>query len=206
MNTNRTAAGLVACIAACGGLAACGSSSSSSSSGASATATSSAVASAGSAGFAAARAKLVTCLKQHGVTLPARPGGFRGRHYRPNSAAASGSPPAGGFPRGGFFGGRFSANPKLRAAFKACAADLPRRGPAFAGAARQAAITKFVICVRQHGYNLPKPNFSGKGSVFPAKIQSDPKFRSASRTCARLLIPRGARPGGPATPGAPPSA
>jgi hypothetical protein len=58
-----------------------------------------------------------------------------------------------------------------------------------------------VACVRQHGFNMPNPNFSGKGSVFPPSIRSDPKFASASRACATLLRPRtpsgGVPPGGP---------
>jgi hypothetical protein len=203
MNTNRKVGTLLACIAACGLLAACGSSSSSSSS------SSTKVASAGTTGFAAARTKLEACLKQHGVTLPSRPGGFR--HRTPGSGSGNGGgPPAGGF----FGGGGFQANPKLRAAFKACAADFPRRG-AFAGrggfaaggAARKAAITKFVTCVRQHGYDLPKPNFSGKGSVFPSDIRSNPKFRAASQACAKLLVPRGAPPNGaPGSGGSAPNA
>src|SRR5580704_16193005 len=156
MNTTRKVGSVLACLAACGLLAACGSSTSSSSS------SSSAVASAGSAGFAAARAKLQTCLKQHGVTLPSRPNGFR-RNFTPGRGGGSGpggsGPPPGGFGGGGS-GGRFRANPKFQAAFKACAADFPRggRGFAFNGARRRTEITKFVTCVRQHGYDLPKPN------------------------------------------------
>jgi hypothetical protein len=49
--------------------------------------------------------------------------------------------------------------------------------------------------VRQHGYSLPNPNFSGHGPVFPASIRSNPKFESASRPCQRLLFP--ARTGSP---------
>jgi len=56
-----------------------------------------------------------------------------------------------------------------------------------------------MTCVRQHGYSLPKPNFSGKGAVFPASVQSNPKFKSANRTCQSLLRPSG-------SPGSPPGA
>ena len=102
-------------------------------------------------------------------------------------------------PRRGFFGGggRFANNPKLRAAFQACGAQFGFRGGAGGGFRRrlsQAAVTKYVTCVRQHGYNLPKPNFSGKGPVFPANIRNNAKFQAASRACQSLLAP--ARPSG----------
>ena len=54
----------------------------------------------------------------------------------------------------------------------------------------KAAVAKFVACVKQHGYNLPTPNFSGKGSIFPAKIKQNTKFRTASRACASTLRPQ----------------
>ena len=86
---------------------------------------------------------------------------------------------------------------------KACASDFPRHGFAFGAAGRRAAITKFVTCVRQHGYDLPKPNFSGRGPVFGSDIRTNPKFRDASRACAKLLVPRGAQGQGGAPPGSP---
>ena len=45
-------------------------------------------------------------------------------------------------------------------------------------------MTKFVACVKQHGYNLPAPNFSGKGPIFPATIERNKKFQTAARACA----------------------
>jgi hypothetical protein len=177
-----TFAALVAATA----VAACGSSSSSSSSSSSASAP-------GSAGQASAsapsanRATLAACLKKHGVTLPARRPGGGGP---PGGAPGAGGPPAGG---GGFAGGA-AANPKFRAAFQACGGRRPTgstSNPTF-----RAAIVKYVTCVRQHGYNLPNPNFTGKGSVFSAKIRSDPKFVSASKSCQSLLA--GPRPAAPA--------
>jgi hypothetical protein len=186
-------------------LAACGSSSNTSSSSSSSAA---AAGGAGGAGGSAARAKLVACLKQHGVTLPTRPPGAR--QGPAGSATTSGAtPPPGsgsGGRRGFFFGGGGAAragarfnNPKFQAAFKACG------GGAGFGARRAALshanIAKFVACVNQHGYKLPTPNFSGKGAVFPAKIQSNAKFQSAARACAADLRPPGGAPSG----GPPPS-
>jgi hypothetical protein len=217
MNIDRKVGALLACLAAAGLLAACGSSASSSSSGSGSGSSAQTDAGSGARGFAVQRAKLESCLKQHGVTLPPRP---RGRQFTPGSGqggggssggqggsgapptSGSGGPPGGGFGGGGF-SGRLRSNPKLQAAFKACASDFPRGGFTFRGAARKAAVAKFVTCVREHGYDLPKPNFSGRGPVFPSNIQSDPKFRTASRSCAKLLVPRGTPPqGAPAAQGA----
>jgi hypothetical protein len=187
MNRTRFGAGVIACAVACCLLAACGSASSSSSS--------TAVANAASGGAAGAaginRTKFVACLKQHGVTLPARPPGAQ---RPPSGSGAPGSGGPGSRPPGGFrfgFGGRFRSSPKLEAAFKACGGAFGGRfRGGFGGRPRRQLINQFVTCVRQHGYNLPAPNLSGSGPVFPPKIQSDPKFRAASRACAKLLVPR----------------
>ena len=200
MNTTRKLTVLVAaCVAACV-VAACGSSTSSSSS------SSSSAASGGTAVAAANRSKFTTCLKAHGVTLPAfrgRPGGgAAGGGGAPPSgsgtAGGGGTPPPGGFGGGGGFAQRFRSNPKMQAAFKACAADLPKggfRGRRFGSRPQRAAITQFVTCIRKHGYNLPAPNLSGKGPVFPSKIESNAKFQAASRSCRNLLVPQGAGSG-----------
>jgi hypothetical protein len=172
---------------------ACGSSSSSSSS---SSGTSSASSAAASGGATASRAKLAACLKQHGVTLPARPAGAR------RSAGGYGPPPGTG--GGGFGGGggrgRFN-NPKFRAAFQACGAAAGFRGPRGNFRPSSPAITKFASCVKQHGYTLPKANLSGKGPVYPVKIERNAKFQSASRACQSVLRPAGGAPGG-APPGA----
>jgi hypothetical protein len=199
---------LVLCLlalAALPALAACGSSGSSGS--ASANASASAPPSAGGAGTTSTtpgaprfnRAALAACLKQQGVTLPPRPPG----------AAPGGPPPGGGAPpfaagrrprgRGfGFFGRNLSPaqRQKLQAALQKCGA---RFGGGRFGQGRfaannprfRAALTKFVACVRQHGFNLPTPNTSGSGPVFdPRKVnRNDPKFVAASRACQGLLRP-----------------
>ncbi len=182
-NPSRRLPLLIAVLASGCLIAACGSSSSSSTS-------SSAAATTGTAGTAT-RAAFRTCLRQHGVNLPARrPGGGSGN--------GPGGPPAGGgFFLGGDGGGgaaRLRNNPKFAAAFKACGgARFPRRRFALT----HQAIEKFVACVRQHGYKMPSPNFSGNGPVFPASVRTDAKFRTASRSCARLLFPP--PPGGTTT-------
>ncbi len=164
-------------------IAACGSSSSTGSTHTSTTASTS-----------RSRTKLAACLKQHGVTLPSRPGaghgGFFGGGAPPPGAAGAGSSttPSGTRPPGA---GGFSHNPKLQAAFKACGGT---RGSFGAGRFRRphfsaATLTAFATCVRKHGYNLPKPNTSGSAAIFPRSIQSNPKFIKASRSCASILRP-----------------
>jgi hypothetical protein len=111
------------------------------------------------------------------------------------SAAAGGAPNAprppgtgGGPPPGSGRSGGFANNPKLRAAFQACGARFGfGRGQRFP--LSRAAITKYVTCVRQHGYSLPNPNLSGKGPVFPGNIRTNAKFQAASRSCQSLLAP-----------------
>lgn len=194
----RVLLGAAAVAVSCA-LAACGSSSPSGSTGTNSTSTTSTTAS--RTGFNSASFR--TCLKQHGVTLPSRPAGAPG-------AGASGTgttPGAGGPPGGGFFGGggggrgAFS-NPKFRAAIQACGGSNFRgnfRGRAGGSRLSHTAINNYVACVRKHGYNLPAPNFSGKGSIFSRKIESNAKFQAASRSCASLLRPAGAPPAGTST-------
>jgi hypothetical protein len=223
----RHGAFVLGALAATVAIAACGSSSTTSSSGSAAASASSTTSSgsgsgsgsaSGRGGFArnpAQRAKLVACLKQHGVTLPARPAGSGGPPGAgPGSGSGSGSgsssgssttPGSGGGFGGrqrGFFGGGAGANPKFRAALQACGVNFRGAGGRFNPAARKAAVNKFVTCVAQHGYKLPKPNFSGNGPVFPRNIESNPKFQAASKACAGDLRPPGAPQGG----GGPPPA
>ena len=202
--------GLLVMVALAAGclLAACGSSSGGSGATTATTGTTSTTASASAAGAggpnSARRAALVACLKQHGITLPARPpgtpGGGAGGSGSAGGAGGSGGTGTGTTPRRGFFfgGGGPAANPKLRAAFQACGARFGFGGGArFRGRLSRTAITNYVACVRQHGYNLPNPNFSGKGPVFPANIRTNAKFQAASRACQNLLLPpRGGSPSG----------
>jgi hypothetical protein len=167
LNTRRVLLALAA-LATTGLIAACGSSSSNSSS---KTTSSTSTASAGS-GSGTNREALTACLRKHGITLPAGAG-----------APGGGAPPS-AFPGAGAGGA------KLQAAFKACGANFPARR---SGAALQRqTVQKYVTCVRQHGYQLPNPNFSGNGPVFPANIRSNAKFQAASRACQNLLAPTGA--------------
>jgi len=208
-NSSRRVAVALAIFAAGGLLAACGSASSGSSASASSstTASASAAGSGGSGGSttgSARRAQLVACLKSHGVTLPARPAGSG---PPPGSGGSGGSSGGAGTgtgtgtsttPRRGFFfgggPGRANISPKMRAAFQACGANFGAGGRGFRGRISHAAVTSFVTCVKQHGYNLPAPNFSGKGPIFPQSIESNAKFQAAAKSCQHLLVP--SRPSG----------
>jgi hypothetical protein len=176
--TPRAGRTAVAALAAAALLAACGSSS---------TNNSTTSASAGT-GTSASRTALAACLRKHGVSLPAGRG--PGAGVPPAGAPGGGSggpPPGGGPPSGSGFPGGGAGGAKFRAALKACGANFPAGGrrPGFS---RQA-IQKYVTCVRQHGYNLPNPNVSGNGPVFPSNIRSSAKFQSASKACQSLLAP-----------------
>ena len=199
--SNRAVLALGILAASCA-LAACGSSSSGSTT-TTASSGSGTAASSTSSSFAARRAKLASCLKQHGVTLPNRPagspppgtGGGGGSFGGGGGAGGAnpGGPNAGAGGRGGFF----REHPKAAAAFKACGADF---GGRFRGGGARfrlshTAINNFVACVRKHGYDLPAPNFSGHGGVFPSNIRTNPKFEAASRACASALRPPGAAAG-----------
>jgi hypothetical protein len=185
-------------------LAACGASSSSS--GGSTTTRTTASAS-------SRQAQLAACLKQHGVKLPAGFGHFRpgsrpsggapgggapGAGTTPGAGAAPGTgtgPGGGARPGGGFFGRPGARNSKFGAAFRSCGAKLGFRGggpggrPGGSFGLNRAAVDKFVACVRKHGYDLPKPNFSrGSGGIFPSNIRTNKKFVAASRSCTKLLV------------------
>lgn len=195
------ALGLLAVLAALL-LAACGSSSSGSSGSAATTSTTAN----GPGGFRN-NTRLVACLRQQGVTLPQRARRPQGAGGTGTGTGTNGTPPPGGRRLGGgLFGGSggralsSAQRTKLQAAVRACGASVGAgsfgRG-GFGGARRnsatyRAAVTKFVACVKQHGYALPAPNLSGSGPVFDAsKVnQRDPRWIAASRACQSLL-PRG---------------
>jgi hypothetical protein len=183
-------------VIASGALAACGSSSSTTSSttaSASASGSTSGAAAGGGAN-SARRAQLVSCLKAHGVTLPSRPAGAPpGGGSGGSSGTGTGTGTTTTRRRGFFFGGGAGGaniSPKMRAAFQACGANFGAGGGAFRGRISHTAINNFVACVKQHGYpQMPSPNFSGKGPIFPRSVETNAKFQAASKSCQHLLIP-----------------
>ena len=142
-------------------------------------------------------------MRKNGVTLPNRPRGASGP-TGPRGAGAAGGLLFGGGGGGG--GPQLQDNPQFQAAAKKCGLNLRQGGQVrFTNSPRfKQSITKFAACVRRNGYDLPSPNFSGKGPVFSAgKVnRNDPKFVKAAQKCQSLL----SFGGGPTGPGGPPAA
>ncbi|MDX6590780.1 MAG: hypothetical protein QOI84_2054 [Solirubrobacterales bacterium] len=127
------------------------------------------------------------CLKEQGLELPGRPPGGEG----PPAGFGGGKPPAGG--PGGAGGGKF------REAFEACGIEKPSGGPGGPGGggappnvnstAFKKAVTEYVACVRENGYDMPAPNLSGNGPVFDSSEVNpeNAKFKAASEKCQSLL-------------------
>ena len=195
-------------------IAACGSSSSTTSTKATAVASSANA----SGTTAASNTKLQACLKSKGVTLPSR--GAGGAGFPGGSAKAGGTsttaggPPSGGAPSGGGTGapsgsfkpgkgatrsgGFFGGNSKTAKAISACDKQLgikPTHTFAGAGGAGRtvpstATLTKFVACIRTHGYaampEATKSTGAGTG-FFPKSVESNAAFKKALPSCESLL-------------------
>jgi hypothetical protein len=158
-------------------------------------------------------AAFTTCLKDHGVTLPARtgrpsgPSGVSGRRGRFGAGGGGGG--------GGFFGGGGGAaglSTKDQAAFNACRSKLPnggRFGGGAGGGANATALKAYLSCLSDHGVKVPKTPAAPSGASGPsgssgsgrgrfgnpfAGLRNDPKFAAASTACRALLPARGATP------------
>jgi hypothetical protein len=152
------------------------------------------------------------CLKKQGVELPQ--GGMRGGDGQPPAGygppggrlPGGGQPPEGATPpdgAGGGFGATMSDEDrqKLQDAMKACGVEMPARGQGGSGSQRpdindadyQKRVNDYVACVRENGFDLPDPDFSGDGPIFdPDKVdQSDKTFQAASAKCQSRLRPSG---------------
>jgi hypothetical protein len=138
----------------------------------------------------------LTCLRQHGATVPtARP------TARP-SARPSGPRPSGGP------GGGFAANPTMRKAMTACASLRPKGGfgRGFGGQVG-AALTAFRTCMAAHGETVPTTRPSPRPTARPTGDArflngldpTNPKVAAALKACASK-IPAFPRPGASATP------
>jgi hypothetical protein len=131
------------------------------------------------------------CLKEKGLELP----GFKGGEGGPPSA---GGKPEGG-PPGGFGGER---SEEMKKAFEECGVEPPKfkGGPGGEGgkpkinsAAFKKQVNEYVACVRENGYEIAEPNFSGEGPVFEKSESESAAFKKASAQCQELL----GAPGGP---------
>jgi hypothetical protein len=136
-------------------------------------------------------AKAKACLKEKGVELPEA-------GQIPEGGPPSGGPkPEGGPPAGGFAG---KGSEKMTKAFEECGVEMPefKGGPGGEGApnmnsaAFKKQVKEYVACVRENGYELAEPNFSGEGPVFAKEESESAAFKRASAQCQSLL-------GGPAS-------
>lgn len=136
-----------------------------------------------------------TCLKEKGVELPE----FKGGEGPPEG----GELPEGGEPPEGFEppeggeggppqGGGFGENSK---AFEECGIELgefkggPGGGnaPDTNSAAFKKQVKEYVACVRENGYELAEPDFSGEGPIFDKAESESAAFKKASEQCQSLL-------------------
>ena len=159
-------------------VAGCGGSSSSNGDSTESTTTASASSAGGSegkAGMAEISAEAKACLKEKGVELPEFKGG-------------EGGPPTGE-------GAGSEKMEEQKAAFEECGVELGgfAGGPGGAGkpntnsAAFKKQVKEYVACVRENGYELAEPNFSGEGPVFEKAESESAEFKKASESCQSLL-------------------
>jgi hypothetical protein len=129
------------------------------------------------------------CLKEKGLEMP----GFKGGEGGP---PGGGERPEGGPPGGGEgFGGEHSE--EMKKAFEECGVELggfKGGGPGGEGgkpnmnsAAFKAQIEEYAACVRENGYEIAEPNFSGEGPVFEKSESESAAFKKASASCETLL-------------------
>jgi hypothetical protein len=134
-------------------------------------------------------AEAKACLKEKGVELPE----FKGREGGPPSGELpeGGEKPEGGPPAGGFGG----QSEEMTKAFEECGVETPefKGGPGGEGApntnsaAFRKQVEEYVACVREHGYELAQPNFSGEGPIFEKSESESAGFKKASASCEGLL-------------------
>jgi hypothetical protein len=138
------------------------------------------------------------CLKEKGVELPE----FKGGEGKPPQG---GDPPEGGelpegaeppqggeLPEGAPGGEQFD---EQQGAFQECGVEIPefKGGPGGAGApntnsaAFKKQVNKYVACVRENGYELAEPDFSGNGPIFEKAESESAAFKKASAQCQGLL-------------------
>jgi hypothetical protein len=180
-------------LAGCGGSS--GGSSSESSTSATSAGSETATAEGKGGGMFAISEEAKACLKEKGLELP----GFKGGKGGPPGGAEGEMPERGeGGPPGGFGGER---SEKMKKAFEECGVEAPefKGGPGGAGgkpntnsAAFKKQVNEYVACVRENGYELAEPNFSGEGPIFEKAESESAEFKKASAQCQELL-------GGPQT-------
>jgi hypothetical protein len=199
-------------------LAGCGGSSGGSSTASSTTASGSgseAAAAEGKGGMFNISEEAKKCLKEKGVELPefkggegGPPGGAEGEMPEPGERPEGGELPEGapeggeGAPPGGFGG---EGSEEMKKAFEECGVETPefKGGPGGEGgkpnvnsAAFKKQVKEYVACVRENGFELAEPDFSGEGPIFEKAESESAAFKKASAQCQELLGGPGASQSG----------
>jgi predicted small secreted protein len=149
------------------------------------------------------------CLKEKGVQLPEfkggegeggppsggiPEGGEKPEGGEPPSGTENGEKPEGTPPPARGFGGE--GNEEMQKAFEECGVETPefKGGPGSEGgapklnsAAFKKRVKRYVACVKENGYELAEPNFSGEGPVFEKAESESAAFKKASASCQNLL-------------------
>lgn len=155
------------------------------------------------------------CLKEKGVELPEfkrsgeggppaggePPEGFEPPEGGELPEGAEGAPP--GVGEGGPGGEAGQKLEEQKAAFEECGVEFggfkggPGGGrPNTNSAAFKKQVKEYVACVRENGYELAEPNFSGEGPIFEKAESESAAFKKASEACQDLLGGPTASPSG----------
>jgi hypothetical protein len=112
----------------------------------------------------------------------------------PKGEGGEGSGPGGeGGPPAGFGGAQSES---MKKAFEECGVETPefKGGPGGAAgkpntnsAAFRKQVKEYVACVRENGFELAEPDFSGEGPVFEKVESESAAFKKASAQCQNLL-------------------
>jgi hypothetical protein len=137
------------------------------------------------------------CLKEKGVELPEFKSGEGPQRFQQGEMPEGAEPPTGGaMPEGGPPGMAMSEQNKE--AFEECGVEVPEfkmgpggtqagGGPMVNSAAFRKQVKEYVACVRENGYELAEPDFSGEGPIFEKSESESEAFKQASEKCQDLL-------------------
>jgi hypothetical protein len=145
-----------------------------------------------------AQLEFAECMREHGVEMPDPKPGQEGMLFGTTRGGPSGESKT--------TTGINPEDPATKKALRACESKLPesaqKLSPQQEEKFKEAALA-FSQCMREHGVDMPDPQFGGKGKV-TMKIEkgdidpSSPAFEEAQEACRKTV------PGGPVI-GAPPS-
>jgi hypothetical protein len=145
-----------------------------------------------------AQLEFAECMREHGVDMPDPKPGQQGVFF----GATKGGPNG----KSRTTNGINPEDPATKKALAACESKMPKgqkMSPQQEEKFKESAL-EFAQCMREHGVNMPDPQFDGQGKV-SMKIEkggldpNSPAFEEASESCRKEV------PGGPVIGGPPPS-